>query len=54
MSEKVSSILVLTEIEETTVQEAKRIFYMYREDRVIDSTCVFGDDVWKLTNETEG
>lgn len=54
MSEKVSSILVLTEIEETTVQEAKRIFYMYREDRVIDSICVFGDDVWKLTNETEG
>ena len=47
------AILAIPEIDETTVNEARKIFFAYK-DKGIVTNCVFDDDIWNLNNETAG
>lgn len=51
--DKFTTILAIPELDETTVLESRRIFFAYKENRIIGN-CIFDDDVWELNNETKG
>lgn len=51
--DKHTAIIAIPELDETTVKEARRIFYGYRDKHII-SECSFDDDMWYLNNETAG
>ena len=51
--DKYTAILAIPELDKTTVKEAKRLFFAYKDKNIIDN-CIFDDDIWDLNNETTG
>lgn len=51
--DKYTTILAIPEIDETTVNEARRLFMAYKNKKII-SDCNFDNNVWNLNNETTG
>lgn len=51
--DKYTTILAIPEIDETTVNDARRLFMAYKNKKII-SDCNFDNNVWNLNNETTG
>ncbi len=49
----ITTILVIPEIDEISINYAKKLFLGYREKGIITNSC-FDDSVWNLNNETAG
>ena len=43
--DKYTAILAIPELDKTTVKEAKRLFFAYKDKNIIDN-CIFDDDIW--------
>lgn len=51
--DKHTAILAIPEIDDITINEARRLFLAYKEKGII-SNSNFDDDRWTLNNETTG
>lgn len=51
--DKHTAIFAIPEIDDITINEARRLFLAYKEKGII-SNSNFDDDTWTLNNETTG